>query len=276
MTITIYSHRHVPEELNYRFSNLLESNDTVLIENSTRDYYNETVKYFRSLSSKGNPSPGVVSEFPDFVDKLRDALRNKEKHIIVENSPLTNKDYYRFKGLQDSCLRDFIEGRFDDSCETHLKIIRHLIDFDGRRESSLIDLLEDAQQKHENILVPFGVRHLIYRKLKERGLDARRVFPFNPYELGSSLESIRRIQFNKPYTLQSMARPIVETFLEEYMINYHGDSFDEASNKSRSILERTSDEDLKSISEYLGENLTRQRFPMEFTALFFKKRGLEI
>lgn len=280
MPITIFRTPHSPKALNKIFEKRFEECDIFLTEQGFNDGYNEIKEYLSELSNKGYSSKPLQffgAHFDEYGEKLKSFIKNSKKQIEVEKSPFTLEDYERVESLADSAEDKFCKGDLEIACAKMVEYLVEVNERDKGRMESLSEQLINLQKENKNkrILAEGGSDHLIHYKLKEKGLDVKQEFPYKPLILPIHTEVKRRIAFNKPFTMESVAKSIVEYFIIQYLMGI-GSTPKQIIEKPRKILEKLSYNEIRDLSKYISENSLRRQMPSEAIILWLKNKGFEI
>lgn len=280
MPITIFRCAHKPEELNENFERLFKECDVLMVEQGVKDGRNNLEKFYNQVSF-GEQHPidffrdfFTYGAFDNYVYKLVSFLSNSGKRVVIEDSPMTVNELKKWEILFTGSLGAYYTGNLQDACRMQIKALECMKELDNRREDSLKKQLVMLQRENREskILFPIGAEHLIYYKLKDKGLEVKQEFPYKPYFLSYGSEVHRRVTVSKPYTNEMIARLFPERIVEGHLMK-SGLSLSKATERARKISGRLSYEDVKDLSIN-----TRENFPnvIESTILWLRKKGFEL
>jgi len=279
MPIKIFRCPHHSDELNENFEKEFKECDIFLFEQGCNDEYNRVKSYISELSAKGysSDSTPLIGNFDAYMEKLLNIIKNSKKKIEVEKSPFAQEYTERNESFGDNAMKRFCSGDIERACADMIMYLTGVNERDEGRENSLEEQLIQIQEenKDKKVLAAIGTDHLIYYKLKNKGLDVKQEFSYMPVVYPIHAEVKRRIAFNKLFTMEMVAKSIAESFITKFLIS-SGATSREIIEIPRKLLEKLDYEKIKELSKYMSEDVLRRRFPNEAVVIWLRKQGFEI
>lgn len=278
MPVSIFRSPHDPNELNKTFRGLFENCDIFFSEQGFNDDYDLIKRHLSELSNNGYSTVSMEEAYFDAYSKeLENIIRNSKKKIEIEKSPFNYEDLEEINTLFYNARNSFSAGNANEAYTNMVKYSVEAKKRDERREEEIEKQLIDLQKidKDKNILVGLGANHLIFYKLKKKGLDVKQEFSYKPFIFPIHIEIKRRIAFNKPFTEEMINKSIVESFIIQYLLESDA-SAKEVSEKPRRIVEKLNYEKIKELSKYISGDILRRQFPNESVVVWLRKQEIEI
>jgi len=265
MSIQIFRHAHVPEELNEKFDELFRESDIVVIEfHVSLDERREEVKNSINNLSLGKLKIDYFFPFREatpYASRLFSLIENSKKQIELENSPINAEYYSQINKLEKRTIEEFSAGNLRKASKLFLESSRAIAKVCEERDESLTQQLIELSEENprKKILFPVGALHQVYRKLKEEEVEnVEQSFPYLPYTFSLREEVYLRMRFNLPITEMMTLRSILETFFLEYF-HLSRLPYQKCRRLARNIVETLSYEDIESFSKDIREY--RRRVP---------------
>ena len=278
MTITLYRWSHDPELVNERVAELLKGCDIFFIEEGVSDHYKRLGRIFSEASKTGVTENNYII-LSEESKRIMSLVRDSGKIIEVEKSTLSMKERNEILEMGKEATYLFCDGEYEASCKKRLEHAkryceRAIMDRDNDMKTQLANL--QAENEGKNILVPIGSLHQVYHMLKNDGVDTRQRLAQNPIVHSIFGEVTKRIYFDKPVPKEMASQSIVQNLIGTYLINLYGEGMVDSNLESRKITEKLNYDELRELSEYLGQKADRKRMPVEATVVWLKKKGIEV
>jgi hypothetical protein len=276
MSITIFRHSHDHRELNKKFEELFRKSNIVVVEHGFKETYTKMKTYYNQLSQKGH-SDYFTTSIPPFVkysNRLENFIKNSGKQIEVEKSPVSENEWIKLDTLSYVSTQAFLNGKLEEACKKELESAIGSVEIEEKRENSLVKQLIELYEENENkqILVLIGANHLIYYKLKKKGIDVKQEFPYLPYFLSIYDELCRRLKLKQQYNFELVAQAIVYRSIGGYLL-WKDLPARRVIENARRIAEKLSYHEIKCLSEYLSEkDYRKENFP-EAIIIWLRKKG---
>lgn len=281
MPITVFRCPHDSQALkNGLFEKEFRKSDIIFLEQGIKDGSEDLKMYYSELSEKGQQKHIMeITAFDKYNETIDSFIRNSRKKVEIEKSHLSFEKLLAIEKIHENARRLFYRGDLENACKGMLENSKALSKENRKREHNIVNQLVELQNQNEGkkIIFPFGIDHSIYYKLKKKGLDVKQVFYEKPFVFPIFAEIYRRIEFNKPITMEMLARSIVENAVSAYLTEARTGELDHLFNlKGREIAERLSYEDIKDLSKYISQDSYRSKMPKEATVIWLRKKGFEI
>ncbi len=281
MPITVFRCPHHSRALkNGLFEKEFRESDIIFFEQGIKDDSEDLKTYYSELSERGQQKYIMGrSAFDKYHETIDSFIRNSGKQVEIEKSHLSFEELLSIGKIHENARSLFYRGDLENACRGVLESSKAFSKENRKRELNIVSQLVELQKQNESkkIIFPFGVDHSIYYKLKKKGLDVKQVFYEKPFVFPVFVEIYRRIEFNKPITMEMLARSIVENAVSAYLTEARTGELDHLFNlKGREIAERLSYEDIKDLSKYISQDSYRIEMPKEATVIWLRKKGVDI